>query len=213
MDARVNKVILPLAKLVMLPEQAAAASGDGYLALVMMHEISHGLGPVFAHVDGKQTSIREAIGSAYSGLEEAKADVVGMYGLQWLVDQGVLPKERLPEYYSSYVAGIFRTVRFGTAEAHGKAEMMQFNYLAEQGAITQDAATGRYAVQYDKMRGALNSLAKELLEQEATGDRARVDAWFTKYGTMPAALKTALDRASYIPVDVDPLVPFAEPIR
>ncbi len=82
--------------------------------------------------------IREAIGPAYSGLEEAKADVVGMFGLKWLVDHGVLPKEKLEEYYASYVAGIFRTVRFGTGEAHGQAEMMEFNYLVGAG---RDQAT------------------------------------------------------------------------
>ena len=109
----------------MRPEQAARASGEGYLADVMMHEICHGLGPAFARKDGKHVDIREAIGPAYSGLEEAKADVTGMFGLKWLVDHGALPKERLEEYYASYVAGIFRTVRFGTAEAHGRAEMME----------------------------------------------------------------------------------------
>ena len=100
-----------------------------------MHEICHGLGPAFARRNGKQVDIREAIGGSFSGLEEAKADVVGMFALKWLVDHGALPKERLEEYYASYVAGIFRTVRFGTGEAHGRAEMMEFNYLSEQGAI------------------------------------------------------------------------------
>ena len=158
-----------------------------------MHEICHGLGPAFARRDGKQVDIREAIGAAYSGLEEAKADVVGMFALKWLVDHGVLPKERLEEYYASYVAGIFRTVRFGTGEAHGRAEMMEFNYLSEQGAIVQ--ASGRYRVDYAKMPAAIARLAKELLEQEATGDRARAEAWFAKYDKMPAALKAALAAA------------------
>src|SRR6266550_9140454 len=139
MDARVNEVILPLSKRVMRPEQAAQASAEGYLTFVMMHEISHGLGPVFAHHGGQQVDIRESIGPIYSGLEEAKADATGMFSLKWLVDHGALPAERLQEYYASYVAGIFRTVRFGTGEAHGKAEMMEFNYLVEQGAIGRDA--------------------------------------------------------------------------
>ena len=134
--------------------------------------------------------IREAIGAAYSGLEEAKADVVGMFALKWLVDRDVLPKARLEEYYASYVAGIFRTVRFGTGEAHGRAEMMEFNYLSEQGAIA--FAGGRYHVDYAKMPAAIEQLAKELLEQEATGDRARTEAWFSKYDRMPQALTTVL---------------------
>src|SRR5204862_2524911 len=142
----------------------------------------HGLGPAFSRVNGKQTDIREAIGGLFGGLEEAKADVVGMHAMKWLVDKGALPAARLQEYYASYVAGIFRTTRFGTGEAHGRAEMMEFNYLAGQGAIVN--ANGRYRVEYAKMPGAIQQLAKELLEQEATGDRARTEAWFKKYDTV-----------------------------
>ncbi len=118
MDARVRYVVLPIARKLMRPEQAAKASAEGYLAGTLMHEISHELGPDFARREGKQVDVREAIGPAYSGLEEAKADVVGMFGLKWLVDHGAMPKERLEEYYASYVAGIFRTLRFGTGEKH-----------------------------------------------------------------------------------------------
>mgnify|MGYP003346532251 CR=1 FL=1 len=138
MDARVREIILPLAAKILEPAQAQRASADGYMASTLMHEICHGLGPAFSRRDGRTVDIREAIGGNFGGLEEAKADVVGMFGLRWLVDKGVLPKARLEEFYASYVAGIFRTVRFGTAEAHGRAEMMEFNYLAEQGAITHD---------------------------------------------------------------------------
>ena len=213
MDARVNDIILPLARQIMQPQQAAKASGEGYLASTMMHEISHGLGPDFAHRNGQQVDIREAIGPLYSGLEEAKADVVGMYGLKWLVDRGALPKERLEEYYSSYVAGIFRTVRFSIAEAHGRAEMMEFNYLSEQKAITLDPASGKYTVDYERMPGALATLAQELLEIEATGDRARAEAWFGRYEKMPSELKSALEAASNVPVDIDPIFSFPEPIQ
>jgi hypothetical protein len=217
MDARVHEIILPLAARVMDPAQARRASADGYLASTLMHEICHGLGPAFARPStssgrsGRQVDIREAIGSAYSGLEEAKADVVGMFALKWLVDRNVLSKERLEEYYASYVAGIFRTVRFGTGEAHGRAEMMEFNYLSERGAVM--FAAGRYRVDYAKMPGALEQLAKELLDQEATGDRARAEAWFSKYDRMPQALTMVLAGATDVPVDVDPIFSFAEPVR
>jgi hypothetical protein len=210
MDARVNEVILPLAARVMDPAQAKRASAEGYMATTVMHEICHGLGPAFARVKGKNVSIREAIGRSFSGLEEAKADVVGMYALKWLVDKGALPKERLEEYYASELAGIFRTVRFGTGEAHGRAEMMEFNYYTEQGAIVK--ANGRYRVDFAKIGDATARLAKELLEQEATGDRARADAWFNKYDKMPADLKTALAAAKDVPVDVDPIFSFPETV-
>jgi hypothetical protein len=211
MDARVDEVILPLAARVMDGTQARQASAEGYLASTLMHEICHGLGPAFARINGQQKDVRESIGPAYSGLEESKADVVGMFALKWLVDKNVLPKARLEEYYASYVAGIFRTVRFGTGEAHGRAEMMEFNYLTEQGAITQ--VSGRYHVDYAKMPAAIASLAKELLEQEATGNRARTEAWFAKYDKMPPALTSVLAGANTVPIDIDPVFSFAEPVR
>jgi len=211
MDARVNEVILPLAAKIMNEASAKRASASGYMAATVMHEIAHGLGPAFARQQGKTIDIREAIGNVYPGLEEAKADVTGMFGLKLLIDRGILKKERLEEYYASYVAGIFRTVRFGVGEAHGRAEMMEFNYLLEQGALVQK--DGRYQVIYAKMPDVLAKLTKELLEQEATGDRARAEAWFTKYDTMPAALSTALKAASDVPIDVDLIFSFPDVIK
>jgi hypothetical protein len=207
MDARVDYVILPVAQHVMLPAQAAKASSEGYLQVTIMHEIAHGLGPAFSRTEAGKVDIRESIGPIFSGLEEAKADVVGLYGLKWLVDHDVLPKSKLEEYYASYVGGIFRTVRFGVAEAHGQAEMMEFNYLSERGAITRQPS-GQYAIDYGRMPGAMNDLAKELLEIEATGDRARAENWFKKYGAMPPELRSSLKLVAAVPVDIDPVFSF-----
>ncbi len=212
MDARVNVVILPIAKKLMRADQAAQASGEGYLAGTLLHEMSHGLGPAFARKNGKQVDIREAIGPAFNGLEEAKADVVGMFGLKWLVDHGAIPKERLPEFYSSYLAGLFRTMRFGTAEAHGKAEMMEFNYLSEQKAI-QRGAGGKYVIDYARTATAIAALARELLEIEATGDRTRAENWFAKYSAMPAELKAALNTVADVPVDITPNFSFPQRVE
>jgi hypothetical protein len=212
MDARVNVVILPIAKRLMRADQAAQASGEGYLSHTLLHEISHGLGPAYAHKGGKQVEIREAIGPAFNGLEEAKADVVGLFGLKWLVDRGAIPKERLPEFYCSYLAGLFRTMRFGIAEAHGKAEMMEFNYLSEQKAIQRDAA-GKYVIDYARTATAIVALSKELLEMEATGDRARTENWFRKYNVMPAEVKAALATVADVPVDVTPNFSFPQRVE
>ncbi len=209
MDARVDYVILPVAQHLMLPAQSAKASSEGYLQATIMHEIAHGLGPAFSRSATGKVTIRESIGPIFSGLEEAKADIVGMFGLKWLVDRGVLPKSRLEEYYASYVAGIFRTVRFGVAEAHGQAEMMEFNYLSERGAVSRQSS-GRYAIDYGRMPTTINDLAKELLEIEATGDRARAETWFKKYGAMPSELQTSLKSAAAVPVDIDPVFSFKE---
>jgi hypothetical protein len=212
MDARVNYVVLPVARRLMEAEQAEKVSGEGYLLTTIMHEICHGLGPAFSRTAAGKVSIREAIGHQFSGLEEAKADVTGMFALKWMVDHGALPQEKLPEYYASYVGGLFRTVRFGTTEAHGQAEMMEFNYLSERGAIRR-GTNGRYAVDYEKIPGALADLTKELLEIEATGDRQRAESWFAKYDTMAEELKTSLKAVADVPVDVDPVYSFAENVK
>lgn len=212
MDARVNYVILPVAKHMMLPEQAAKASGEGYLLGTIMHEIAHGLGPAFARTASGQLEIREAVGPVFGGLEEAKADVAGMFGLKWLVDRDVLPKEKLEEYYASYIAGIFRTVRFGIGEAHGQAEMMEFNYLLEHQAI-QRQQSGRYAIDYARMPEVLAALTKELLDIEAKGARERAENWFKKYDVMPADLQESLKSTSDLPVDIDPIFSFRETVK
>ena len=213
MDARVNYVVLPIGKQLMREDQAALASMEGYLAVVLMHEICHGLGPAYARTAAGKADIRESIGPTYAGLEEAKADIVGLFALNWLMDKGVIQKTQANTFYASHVAGIFRTVRFGVAEAHGRAEMMEFNYLAEQGAITFDPKTSKYAIDFTKMPQAIATLGKELLEIEATGDRNRAEQWFKKYDSMPAELKSALTSVKDVPVDIDPVSAFGEQIQ
>jgi hypothetical protein len=213
MDARVNYVILPLARYMMPDEQVELVSGEGYLLSTIMHEICHGLGPAFAHNNsGQKIDVREAIGPIYGGLEEAKADVVGMFALKWLVDHRVLPKEKLHGYYASYLAGNFRTLRFGAAEAHGQAEMMEFNYYLEHGAVRR-LASGKYEVDYEKMPVQIENLGKELLEMEASGDRTRAEAWFKKYDVIPPEVQHSLDKASSVPIDVDPIFSFPREVH
>jgi len=212
-DARVNYIILPIAQRLMSAEQAKLVTGDSLLTFVTLHEISHGLGPAYARMSSGKVSIREAIGHQFSALEEAKADITGMMCVKWLADQGAIPRDRLDGIYASFLGETFRTIRFGIAEAHGQASMMEFGYLNEQGAILRDPATGLYEAIFDKMPGAMASLAKELLEQEATGDRARAENWFRKYALMPAELSAALAKGSDIPVDVDPEFDFRPALR
>jgi hypothetical protein len=212
MDARVREIIVPLAKRLLREEDAARASADGYLIGTLMHEIAHGLGPAWARTSGRQASIREAIGPAFSALEEAKADATGMFALAWLVAHGGLAKEKLPECYASYVADLFRTVRFGTGEAHSRAEMMEFNVLFEAGAIAREPS-GKYAINAGKMPEAIARLSRELLQIEASGDRARAEAWFRKYDAMPPDLAAALKTLTDVPVDIEPQIPFPETVK
>ena len=158
MDARVNVVILPIAKRLLREDQAGRASGSGYLASTLAHEISHELGPNYSRIGNGKKDIREAIGGDFAALEEAKADAVGMFCLKWLADHNAITAEELEQDYISYVAGNFRTIRFGIAEPHGRGEMMEFNFMIEQGAVARDDATARprktEAVHCDGKRGA-----------------------------------------------------------
>jgi hypothetical protein len=211
MDARVDNVIVPIGRKLLQSAQAAKVTGEGTMAFAVMHEISHGLGPAYSRINGTQVAINEAMGPVYGGLEEAKADVTGMFALHLLVTQGVLPKERLEEYYASYVGSVFRTLRFGTGEAHGKAMLMEFNVLLESKALTM--VSGRYVIDYARMPDALAGISKQLLGFEARGDRAGAEAWFAKYGKVPAELQTALDRTKDIPVDISPVFSFADDLK
>jgi hypothetical protein len=213
MDARVNYIIVPIAQRLMPPDQARLVTGEALLHFVTLHEISHGLGPAYARTAAGQSDIREAIGPQYSALEESKADITGMVCVKWLVDHGAIPKDKLNGIYASFLGESFRTVRFGIAEAHGQGAMMELSYLTEQDAIRRDRSTGLYEVNFEKIPAAMALLAKELLEQEATGDRARTENWFKKYAVMPPELAMALSSSSDIPVDVDPTFDFQPPVR
>ncbi len=213
LDARVNFIILPLAERLLPTDQAKMVTGEGTLDFVILHEISHGLGPTYVHGSNGKLHIGEAIGPRYSALEESKADITGLLCVKWLVDHGQIPSGKLNEIYASFLGETFRTIRFGIAEAHGAGAMMELSYLTEQGAIRRNSSTDRYEVDFAKMPAAIASLAKELLEQEATGDRARTEKWFIRYAVMPPQLSAALTKGSDIPVDVDPQFDFHPPLR
>lgn len=208
MNARVRYVVVPLARLLMAPQQAVQISEDGYLTVVILHEIAHGLGPSFALFNRRKTDMRTAMGPVYGALEEAKADVIGMFCLDWLTRHRLLTPSRAPEFYASYLAGIFRSLRYGAAEAHGRAEMMELNYLVEQNAI--ETRNGKYEVIQPRMPAAIARLAHALLQMEATGDKAGAEAWFERYDRMTPQLQVAMEKTGDIPVDIEPV--FSVPV-
>jgi hypothetical protein len=136
-----------------------------------------------------------------------------MVGLAWLVRHGALPPERLEEYYCSFAASIFRALRFGTAEAHGRAQRMELVYLLEKGAIARDRAAGRLRVDMDRMPGAIEDLAREMLEIEATADRARAETWFSIYADVPLEVESTLATAADVPVGLEPRDGFGDEVR
>ena len=208
LDARVDSIVTPLAARLLSPSQAAMVTREGYTTDTLLHEIAHGLGPAYARANGEQTDIREAIGPRFSGLEEAKADVVGLLDAGQLAARGVLTRAQLESCYLSHVADLLRMLRFGTAEAHAVSEIMQFSYLADRKVIAWDAGAKRFAVDTARMPEAVRALAKELLEIEASGDAARAEQWFAHHTALPPQLEPALRTAADLPVDLDPVFPF-----
>ena len=201
MRAKFDEILVPIADVLIVPEQRQHITFDAFFANTMFHEVAHGLG-IKNTIDGTST-VRQALKELASALEEGKADILGLYMVTQLLEQGVIGKGQLEDYYTTFLAGIFRSVRFGASSAHGKANMIRFNYFAEAGAFTRNE-DGQYAVDMDAMRAAMNSLSEKILTLQGDGDYAGVGELFAEMGNVTPQLQADLDRlsAASIPVDI-----------
>ena len=204
MEARVNQVILPISRALLEPGQAQLVTPQSVFENTMMHELAHALGPRYVRGTGDKVPVNQKLGELYSAIEEMKATAAGLVSLGWFFDHDVLPKASAEEHYASYLGSIFRAVRFGVSEAHGRASMVELSFAREQSAIRRDAATGRWSVDPAKMPVSLRSLAATLLEIERSGDHAAASDLFTKYGNVPPDLKDDLSKLEKIPVEIEP---------
>ncbi len=202
MRAKFDAILVPIARELIAPDQMQHITFDAFFENTMFHEVAHGLG-IKNMVDGNGT-VREALKERYGGLEEEKADVLGLYMVTQLNRQGELGQEDVRNNYVTFLAGLFRSVRFGASDAHGRANMATFNFFAEQGAFSRDAATGRYRVHFDKMEQAVDRLAGNILRLQGTGDYAGVGTFMSGYGVIRPELQGDLARLASrgIPVDV-----------
>jgi hypothetical protein len=204
-EARVERVILPISRELMVPSQAKLVTAQGVFEDVLMHEISHALGPRYVRGTDEKVSVNQKLGDLYSPIEELKATVAGLVSMAWFFDQGIMPRATEEEHYASYLGSILRAVRFGAGEAHGRASIVELNFLKENGAILRDATTARWSVDASKMRGALRELTGKVLEIERAGDRAGAEALFAKYGSIPDELSKDLEKARSVPVEIEPI--------
>jgi hypothetical protein len=208
MRAKYDQILVPIAAQVLDPAQAKEVSFDAYFNEVLHHELSHGLGPGTITLNGKKTEVRLELKDLFSTIEEAKADVMGIYNILALIERGDMPAELRRSLEPTYVAGLFRSARFGAEEAHGQGVMSQFNYLLEKGALTVDASAHFRAVS-EKFPGAIRDLLHDLLTLQARGDYAGTKSFLAKYGTANESLKTALGRLKAVPVDIRPIYPLS----
>ncbi len=200
MRAKFDKILLPIAKELIDPAHLDNVTFDAFFADVMFHEVAHGLG-IKNTVDGKGT-VREALQEQGSWLEEAKADILGLYMVTKLVEQGEL-KEPLENYYTTFMAGILRSVRFGAGEAHGQANMLAFNYFKEKGAFVK-TPEGHYKLNFKAFRSAMNDLSNLILTLQGKGDKAGVANLQKERAVVNSELQRDLDRLQQkgIPVDI-----------
>jgi hypothetical protein len=206
MEAKFAKSLIPIAGRVLAPEDAARVTFDAYFTEVLLHEICHVLGVNFLTLpDGTQTTVNKALKDLNTPIEEGKADVTGIASVPLLVARGLIPKEREAEIYTAYLAGMFRSMRFGVAEAHGLAVLVQWNFLREKGAFASEAASGKFRVDPARFVGGVRDLARELLVLEGDGDYAKARAFIDRYGRMDEVTKGLIDALADIPVDIAPV--------
>lgn len=204
-EAKFNKIYLPIAQIVLAPEMLPKISFEHWFTHILMHETTHGLGPgIIKRADGTETTVQKMIKETYSAIEECKADVGGMYTFAYLCDQGVFSPELEEGIYPTFLGGIFRSVRFGAEEAHGKANMIAFNFLLEKGGYVYDPVAQKYAIDYEKIRPAIKELLNKLLTIEAEGDYEGAKALIEKYGEMPEHMQQVLTKLDEVPVDIRP---------
>lgn len=201
MQAKFDHILVPIAEVLIAPEQRQYITFDAFFSNTMFHEVAHGMG-IKNTIDGKST-VRKALREQYSPLEETKADILGLFLLTQLSEMGEWTDTEIMENYVTFMAGFFRSVRFGAASAHGKANMMSFNYMLERGAFTRSEA-GTYAIDIEKMQLAARDLTRKVLIAQGDGDYEGVKAWIESDGVIKEQLQADLDRLTEagIPVDI-----------
>ncbi len=202
MRAKFDRILVPIADMLIAEDQRSLVNFDAFFENVMFHEVAHGLG-IKNTINGRGT-VREALKEQAGALEEGKADVLGLYMVTALATQGELPDNRVEDNYVTFIAGIFRSIRFGASSAHGRANLARFNFFQELGAFARDSASGTYRVDPARMREAMNVLSERILTLQGNGDYAGVASFMEQYGAMTPALEQDLARlaAAEIPVDI-----------
>ena len=202
MQAKFHNILLPISKQLIVPHQRQHITFNAFFANTMFHEVAHGLG--IKTVLGSEQTVRQALKEHASALEEGKADILGLYMVQQLLAKGVIDEGMLEDYYVTFMAGIFRSVRFGASSAHGKANMIRFNFFQEYQAFSRNQ-DGFYQVDMQKMGKAIDSLSNEILTLQGDGDYEAVAKLVADKGVIKAQLQQDLDRltAADIPVDID----------
>ena len=200
MKAKFDNILAPIADVLMTPEARQNVKFEAFFANVMFHEVAHGMG-IKNTLDGKGT-VRHALKEQYSGIEEAKADILGLYLVTKLAEMGEYTNSTLEENYTTFMAGIFRSVRFGASSAHGKANMLTFNFLEKENAFTRNEE-GLYAINFEEMKAAVAKLGGEILKAQGDGNYEFVKEWIATDGVIKPTLQADLDKVNGMGIPTD----------
>ena len=202
-EAKFKVVLVPISKVALAQADHKNVTFDAFFTHILMHELMHGLGPHEITVDRRKTTVRAALQDTYSAIEEAKADISGLFALQYLVDKGVLDKSLERTMYTSFLASCFRSIRFGLKEAHGKGIALQLTTLLDAGAF-KVAKNGTFSVDATKVKGAVRDLTAELMTLQAAGSRSKAADLLKKRAVIRPEVQKILDRLDKVPIDIEP---------
>jgi hypothetical protein len=202
-EAKFTKVLVPISKVALAAGDQPHVAFEAFFTHILMHELMHGLGPHDLTVAGRTTTVRQELRDTYSAIEEAKADISGLWALQYLIDKGQLDQSLQQTMYTTFLASAFRSIRFGINEAHGRGQVIQLNYLLDQGGFTVND-DGTFAVDAGKIRDGVSALTREIMTLQAEGSYDKARALIERLGVMRPETQRVLDRLTEVPVDIEP---------
>jgi hypothetical protein len=204
-EAKFNNILIPISKEVLATSQQQFVTFDAFFNHVLMHEISHGVGPGFIKIDDRETEVKKELKETYSHIEECKADILGMYNIIFMIEKGEYPRDFDREVWTTFLAGIFRSVRFGINDAHGSGNAIIYNYLLEKGGYEYDESIQVVRVNYEKIYDTVKELAHKLLMIQAEGDYQAAKTLIEKYAVISPSMEVLIGKLSDLPVDIKPI--------
>jgi len=204
-EAKYEHCMIPILKKALSDQDFNETSFDAYFTQILLHEISHGLGPGIILKGKQKITVNRALKGTYPALEEAKADVLGVYNLFYLVDKGLYPRELEKKVITSFIGGIFRSIRFGTQEAHAAANLIIFNFLKEKKIISYKSSKGHFKINHKRARSAFKNLSRKILMIQAKGSYEEAKKFISKYSVMSSDMKKTLEDMKNVPIDILPI--------
>jgi hypothetical protein len=207
LGAKYDRILKPMGSLVLVPDQAGHVTQRYMFMETLFHELSHSLGPGSITVGGRKTTVDKELKEIAGGFEEAKADVMGAWNVMHMMDKGVIPAADRPQIRATYVAGLFRAMRFCTNEAHGKGAAMQYRYIRDKGGIVWDAQAKRFRIDEAKIDGAIRDLVGEIVRRQGDGDYAGTKAFLDRWGSLDPEASQVIATMTHLPIDIRPIYP------